>query len=108
MENKMRFKKSLIIICIFICLISFGCAYANDINDTQTIANEDIDEAITAENHVDEVFTDENENSNIENYTTLNNNIEKTKDKETLTLTNDYQYDLNNDQKTITISKSIT
>ena len=103
----MRFKKSLIIICIFICLISFASAYASDINDTEIIANEDIDEAITTENHVDEVFTDENEN-NIENCTTLSNDISNTNDKETLTLKNDYQYNLNNDQKTITISRSIT
>ncbi|MBP3792183.1 MAG: right-handed parallel beta-helix repeat-containing protein, partial [Methanobrevibacter sp.] len=65
-------------------------------------------EAIATENHIDEVFTDENENSDIENYTTLSNDINKTNDKETLTLKNDYQYDLNKDQKTITITKSIT
>ena len=104
----MRLKKSLIIICIFICLISFTSAHATDINDTEIIANEDIDEAITTENHIDEVFTDENQNNDIENYTTLSKDIDKTNDNETLTLKNDYQYYLNNDQKTISISKSMT
>ena len=94
----MKFKKSLIIICIFICLVSFASAHATDTNDTAITANEDIDE----------VFTDENENLDIENYTTLSNDIDNTNDKETLTLKNNYQYELNNDQKTITISKSIT
>lgn len=64
----------------------------------------------TPENQVNEVIAadESEENTSIENYTTLNNDIINTNNGETLVLKNNYQYDLNNDQKTVTISKSIT
>lgn len=98
----MKFKRSLIIICIIICLFSISSVSANEINDTATtIAN--ADDGIIASSQEDVVS-----NTSAGTFTDLQNQILLAPEGGTINLDKDYVYDEGFSTKGITIAKDLT
>ena len=120
----MKFKKSLLIVCLVICLFAMASISASDADDT-AIANED-NTQVELSSRSDEILTENNFEANGEDipliktineeiiseqdngtFTDLQNKIDSY-DGTTIKLENDYYYNDGFDADGIRISKSIT
>ena len=104
----MKYKKSLIFICLIICLFSIASVCAGDVNDTLAIDDGWQIEPDSADDNIKVI--EENGGADKTDNGTFKALQEKISDASgsTITLKNDYRYDESVDGGRITLSKSIT
>ncbi|MBQ3473054.1 MAG: hypothetical protein IJH35_03155, partial [Methanobrevibacter sp.] len=114
----MKFKKSLLIICIFICLFSIASVSANEIDDV-AITMEDseiiaVDDSNSIENLEESLAESSNENligdssEDDGTFSALQKKIDDAEEGAVITLEKDYAYDEDFSKRGIRINKNLT
>ena len=94
----MKFKKSLIFICLILCLLSIASVCASEVNDTVVASEDQNDKIISIENQDnDKLSATENDEllAEPDTFTDLNNKI--TTSVDVITLDKNYTYSADND-----------
>ncbi|MBO7210701.1 MAG: hypothetical protein J6V44_06810, partial [Methanobrevibacter sp.] len=114
----MKFKKSLLIVCLIIFLFSIASVSANEIDDVAITAEDNgiisVDEESSAEN-MDEILTESSQENVIEadaeddgTFSALQKKINDAEEGAVITLDKDYTYDEGFSKRGIRINKNLT
>ncbi|MBO7443444.1 MAG: hypothetical protein J6T69_01270, partial [Methanobrevibacter sp.] len=114
----MKFKKSLLIVCLIIFLFSIASVSANEIDDVAITAEDNgiisVDEESSAEN-MDEILTESSQENVIEadgeddgTFSALQKKINDAEEGTVITLDKDYTYDEGFSKRGIRINKNLT
>ena len=114
----MKFKKSLLIVCLIIFLFSIASVSANEIDDVAITAEDNgiisVDEESSAEN-MDEILTESSQENVIEEeaeddgtFSALQKKINDAEEGAVITLDKDYTYDEGFSKRGIRINKNLT